>query len=56
MLIFWFKKTYHNHDKYITTPKPEKFTAEDFDGRLARVKLVTKTDFDTKLTSFQKKN
>ena len=51
-----FKETYHNHDKYITTQKFNKFAAEDFDARLARVNLVIKTDFDTKLISLDKKN
>ena len=51
-----FKETYHNHDKYITTRKFNKFAAEDFDARLARVNLVIKTDFDTKLISLDKKN
>ena len=50
-----FKETYHNHDKYITTGKFNKFAAEDFDARLARVNLVIKTDFDTKLISLDKK-
>ena len=48
------KPTDHNHDKYITTPEFNKFTGEVFDARLARIKLVTRTDFDTKLISFNK--
>ena len=48
----------HNHDKYITTPEFDKFTAEIFDLRLKRANLtsksvvanfVNKTDFDNKL-------
>ena len=38
------KFTYHNHDKYITTPDFNKLTAENFDGRLAQANLVTKSD------------
>ena len=45
----------HNHDKYITTPEFDKFTAEVFDARLARTNLMTKTEFDTKLISTNKK-
>ena len=36
--------------------KFNKFTAEIFDARLARANLVTKTDFDNKLISLNKKN
>ena len=39
-----------NHDKYITTPKLDRFTAEIFAARLAKAHL-RKTDFDTRLTS-----
>ena len=40
-----------NHDKYITTPDFNKLTAENFTARLKQANLVTKTDFDNKLTS-----
>ena len=52
------KITDHNHDKYITTPEFNKFTAESFDLRLKRENLasksdianfIKKTDFDNKL-------
>ena len=43
------KLTYYNHNKYITTPEFNKFTAEIFSARLAQANLITKTDFDTKL-------
>ena len=43
------KITDHNHDRYITTPEFNKFTAEIFSARLAQANLITKTDFDTKL-------
>ena len=48
------KLTDHNHDKYITTPEFNKFTAEIFAARLAQANLVTKTYFD-KLISLNKK-
>ena len=38
-----------NNDKYITTPKFNRLTTENFKARLAKSDLVTKTDFDTKL-------
>ena len=50
------KLTDHNHDKYITNPEFNTFTAEVFDTRLARANLVMKTDFNTKLISFNKKS
>ena len=43
-----------DHAKYITTPEFNKLTAEHFAARLKQVNLVTKTDFDNKLTSFNK--
>ena len=46
----------HNHDKYITTPEFNKFTAEIFAARLAQANLVIKADFDNKLISLNKKN
>ena len=58
------KITNHHHDKYITTPECNKFTAEIFDLRLKRVNLayqsdianlVNKADFDNKLLSFNKR-
>ena len=48
----------HHHDKYITTPECNKFTAEIFDLKLKPTNLasisdianfVKKTDFDNKL-------
>ena len=49
------KLTDDNHDKYITTPEFNKFTAEIFAARLAQANLITKTDFDNKLISLNKK-
>ena len=45
-----------NHDKSITTPKfKEKLTGENFTARSKHDNLVTKTDFDKKLTRFNRK-
>ena len=44
----------HNHDKYITTPKFNTLAAV-FNARLAQANLVTKTDFDAKLSSLKRK-
>ena len=44
-----------NHDKYITTiTELNELTAENFAGRLKQTNLVTKTDFDDKLTSYNR--
>ena len=43
------------YDKYITTPEFNKFTAEIFTPRLAQANLITKTGFDNKLISLNKK-
>ena len=43
-----------SHDKYITTPEFNKLTAENFAARLKQANLVTKTDFDNKLTSYNR--
>ena len=44
-----------NHDKCITTPEFNKLTAEGFAARLKQADLVNKTDFDNKLTSFNRR-
>ena len=44
-----------NHDKYITTLEFNKLSAESFAARLKQVNLLTKTDSDNKLTSFNKR-
>ena len=44
-----------NHDKYITTPEFNKLSAESIAARLKQVNLLTKTDSDNKLTSFNKR-
>ena len=50
------KITNHKHDKYTTTPEFNKLTVENFAARLAQANLVTKTDFDNKLSSLNRKN
>ena len=45
----------HNHDKYITTPELNTLAADVFNARLAQANLITKTDFDAKLSSLNRK-
>ena len=45
----------HNHDKYIDTSEFNKLTADVFNARLAQANLITKTDFDAKLSSLNRK-
>ena len=45
-----------DHGKYITTQEFIKLTAENLATRLKQADLVSKTDFDNKLTSFNKRN
>ena len=45
----------HNHDKYITTPKFNTLAADVFSARLSQANLITKTDFDAKLSSLNRK-
>ena len=44
-----------DNDKYITTSEYNKLKTENFSARLARANLLTKTDFDAKLTNLNKK-
>ena len=41
---------------YITTPEFNTVAANVFNGRLAQVNVITKTDFDAKLSGLNKKN
>ena len=45
------KLTDHNHNKYITTSEFNNLAADVFNARLAQANLITKTDFDAKLSS-----
>ena len=47
--------TDHNHDKYITTPEFNTLAASVFSARLSRANLITKADFDTKVSSLDSK-
>ena len=47
--------TDHNHDEYITTPEFNNLAAGVFDARLKQANLVTRTEFDTRLTSLNEK-
>ena len=49
------KVTDHKYNKYVTTPKFNKLTAENFSARLAQANLLTKTDFDDKLLNLNRK-
>ena len=49
------KLTDHNHDKYITTPDFNTMAASVFNARLAQANLITKTDFDDKVSSLNRK-
>ena len=42
-------------DKYITTPEFNALAANVFNARLAQANLITKTDFDVKLSSLNRK-
>ena len=45
----------HNHDKYIATSEFNTLAAIVFNARLAQANLMTKTDFDAKLSSLNRK-
>ena len=45
----------HNHDKYITTPEFNTLAADVFNAKLAQANLITKTNFDAKLSSLNRK-
>ena len=49
------KLTDHNHGKYIAAPEFNTLATNVFNARLAQVNLVTKTDFDIKLSSLNRK-
>ena len=48
------KLTFHNHGKYITTPEFNTLAGDVFNARLAQANLITRTDFDAKLSSLAK--
>ena len=44
-----------NHDNYITSPEFNKWTAESVATRSKQADFVNQTDFDNKLTSFNRR-
>ena len=49
------KLTDHRHNKYITTSEFNTLAADAFNARLAQANLVSKTYFDAKLSSLNRK-
>ena len=49
------RNTDHNHNKYIDTPDFNKVAANVFNARLKQANLLTKTDFDDKLSNLNRK-
>ena len=49
------KNKIDDHGKYIATQELKKLTTEKFAARLKQANLVSKTDFDNKLKSFNRK-
>ena len=45
----------NNHDKYIDTSEFNKLAADVFNARIAQANLITKTEFDAKLSSLNRK-
>ena len=45
----------HNLDKYVATSEFNTLSANVFNARLAQANLITKTDFDAKLSSLHRK-
>ena len=48
------KITDHDHDKYITTPEFNTVASNVFNTRLAQANVITKTEFDAKLSGINK--
>ena len=48
------KITDHDHDFYATTPEFNTLAASVFNARLAQANIITKTDFDGKLSSLNR--
>ena len=46
---------FKNHDRYVTTPEFNTLAADVSNARLAQANLITKTDFDAKLSSHDRK-
>ena len=52
LLVFKNKLNNHNHEKYVDTSEFNKLAV---DARIAQANLITKRDFDAKLSSLNKK-
>ena len=50
-----YKFNNHNHDKYIDTSEFNKLAVDVFNARITQANLITKTDFDAKLSSLNRK-
>ena len=69
MLVVWLRKqimpqklvnlkknlTDNNHGKYITRSEFNNLATGTFNARLAQASLITKTDFDAKLSTINRK-
>ena len=67
-LVIWFKKTdyntkvteienklsNHNHDKYIDPSEFNKLATDVFNAKIVQTNLITKTDFDSKLSNLNR--
>ena len=49
------KLTDHNHDQYITTPEFDTLATDVFNSGFSQAYLITKADFDAKLSSLNRK-
>ena len=49
------KLTNHNHDKHIDTSEFKNLATNFFNARLAQANVITKTDFDAKLSNLNRK-
>ena len=53
--ISGFENKIPDNSKHITTQESNDLTAENYEARLKQADLVNKTDFDNKLTSFNRR-
>ena len=49
------KITDYDHEKYISTPEFNTLASDVFNARLAQANLITKREFDAKLSSLNRK-
>ena len=49
------KLTEHNHDKYIDTSEFNKLATNIFNARIAQTNVISKADFDSKLSNLNRK-